>query len=508
MLHTIYKKIRRTAQALGWKKILGGIAVLVLGFWIASALFGSTPTSTGETPTTRTVTIASVRDLSLNITPLSVVGTVTSKSEATVRAESSGQATGVYRELGDSVTAGTVIAELDNAAQRASVLQAQAGVDAALAANNVQESTLKTAEDGAVTALLSAYAAVENNVHGTTDDMFSNPEGARPQLIVQTANTQAKLDAEGLRLSISPIIARQRTQAASISAGVSLNTEIAKTESELRMVRDFYDVLIRALNTGVATEGVGATALATYKSDATTARTAITTALTTLVTARQTLEVAQKNSSDTGSTNATLAQAQAALAAARAQLEKTIIRAPISGTINSLSLKRGDYVQATTPVVTIANNGALEVVAYITENDARELKVGGDVEMNNGTKGTITRIAPALDPLTKKIEVRIGITNGTDTLINGQSVTAYFVRTGISAAQNPIRIVVPISALKIGSENTIVFTVDTNNTLVAHPVTLGTLLGDRAVITSGITFDDIIVVDARGLQNGEVVIPQ
>jgi len=41
--------------------------------------------------------------------------------------------------------------------------------------------------------------------------------------------------------------------------------------------------------------------------------------------------------------------------------------------------------------------------------------------------------------------------------------------------------------------------------LVAHEVTLGALLGERVVIASGLTPDMRIVVDARGLREGEKV---
>ncbi len=135
-----------------------------------------------------------------------------------------------------------------------------------------------------------------------------------------------------------------------------------------------------------------------------------------MIGARQTLQTAQQNAADgstaVSATQAAITQAQGALAAARAALERSIIRAPISGTINSLSLKRGDFIQMTAPVLTVANNHALEVIAYITATDAPRIAVGGKAILEGDISGVITRIAPALDPLTKKIEVRIGLPTG------------------------------------------------------------------------------------------------
>ncbi|MEK9177327.1 MAG: hypothetical protein AAB923_03450, partial [Patescibacteria group bacterium] len=58
--------------------------------------------------------------------------------------------------------------------------------------------------------------------------------------------------------------------------------------------------------------------------------------------------------------SADIAAAEANLAVAQAGLEKTLIRAPISGTINRLDLNVGDYVNATVPIVFISNPGGLE----------------------------------------------------------------------------------------------------------------------------------------------------
>src|SRR5262245_25053630 len=116
------------------------------------------PKATEEaTVSVRNVDVKSVAELASQTAPLAIGGTVSSKSEATVRAESGGRVTAVYRNLGDAVAAGTIVAELDHASQSAALLQAQgaqAAAEAALA--KVQKGTrteqlgnLESALDGA-----------------------------------------------------------------------------------------------------------------------------------------------------------------------------------------------------------------------------------------------------------------------------------------------------------------------------------------------------------------------
>jgi len=89
-------------------------------------------------------------------------------------------------------------------------------------------------------------------------------------------------------------------------------------------------------------------------------------ALSSLSASQQALKTGQ-NALDQGVTGAQpedVAASQAALKQAQVpglcarQSRKSIIRAPISGTINSFSLKVGDYVSPTQEVLTVANNGA------------------------------------------------------------------------------------------------------------------------------------------------------
>jgi RND family efflux transporter MFP subunit len=220
--------------------------------------------------------------------------------------------------------------------------------------------------------------------------------------------------------------------------------------------------------------------------------------------------------SATGGTSNSIAAAQAnvksalgALDAAQANLEKAIVRSPISGTIVSLPVTQGDYVSSFSPVAVISNPGALEVDTYVTSDDAKTLTVGGSAVIDGTTSGTIVFIAPALDPTTGKIEVKIGITGNQNSLTDGSTVTVALTRSTSSVtaagAATTTPITIPIESAKITPEGPVVFTVS-SSTLVANPVVFGAITGDQVVIESGITPETDIVTDARGLSDGETVI--
>jgi RND family efflux transporter MFP subunit len=208
----------------------------------------------------------------------------------------------------------------------------------------------------------------------------------------------------------------------------------------------------------------------------------------------------------TSSTDASVTIALGGLRAAQAALEKTYVRAPISGTIVSLPVHRGDFVSPGTMVAVISNPGALQVESYVTAADAKTLRVGGKATIEGGTPGTIAFIAPALDPTTGKIQVKISPTGSQGALTDGSTVAVMLDRlsTGArAAAKNAISI--PIAAAKITPQGPVVFTV-ASSTLVSHPIAFGAIVGGQVEVTEGLTPDMDIVVDARGLSDGQAVV--
>ena len=213
--------------------------------------------------------------------------------------------------------------------------------------------------------------------------------------------------------------------------------------------------------------------------------------------------------------------------AAQAAYEKTVIRAPIAGTINYLSIHVGDYVSLNQHVATVAHDNALQVVMYLSQDDRNRLTVGDtlniiaeDASGNPTTyQGVVTTIAPALDPTTQEIEVDVAVNQGS-TLVDGQSVqvelptptpssidaTATAASTNSqTVASTTADIEVPITAVKLLPNERDVFTVDSTGHLVAHPVTIGNVIGNDIQILTPLDPTLEIVTDARGLSAGDAV---
>lgn len=504
------------------------VLAVVVGWFLLSS--NRAPTEQQILSSERVVTLATVGELSEQVSPLPLLGTVTSRSEATVRAESSGKLT-VYKNLGDYVSAGSVIAEFENSAERAGLLSAEgsyaaaeAGISSAqtgtsIATINTDSSvlSLESAKTQALNMIQSTYATLDDVVRTKTDSMFSNPQTRDAKFVVFVSDARLLTILEDAHLQIESLLSARAIRNQMLTTNSDLVVELATIELETNQVKSYLDELSSALSLAIPDGVSSRTTIEGYKTVTGIARSTVSGTLSALSGSKSLLNasiagnkvagqsLAQSLEGSSALAAAGVTSAKGALQAAQARLDKTIVRSPIFGTINSLAVSTGDFVSPYSEIAVVSNNGTLEVIAYATEEDSRALQVGSKVVIEGTVTGVITRIAGALDPKTKKIEVRIGITANAGSLINGQTVHVTATRKLSSLTDKHAVIQIPLSALKITPTGSVVFSVSASSTLIAHAIKEGALLGDRITIVDGLTKDMVIVVDARGLKDGGTV---
>jgi Cu(I)/Ag(I) efflux system membrane fusion protein len=118
----------------------------------------------------------------------------------------------------------------------------------------------------------------------------------------------------------------------------------------------------------------------------------------------------------------------------RAPRRSVTIYAPIGGTVTTRSAVQGDYVQTGSPIYTIADLSQVWVVLDAHESDLQWIRYGQEVAIEADAwpgrpiEGTVSFIAPTLDPKTRTVPVRVSVQNTDEALKPGM-----FVRGRLSA---------------------------------------------------------------------------
>lgn len=525
---------RSYVLSLSRKQKYAAVALVVIAvFALFYLLRGDTTTTATVEAKARKVTMARVDDLANQNASLPLVGVVISTSEAEIRAESSGRLTRVYKKLGDRVYAGELIAQFENSAERAAVQQAEGAYDAAKAARDIASinnskadinsgtanTTIEDSKSAALNVINAAYTTMDDVVRSKTDDAFSNPRTAFPTVNIYSSNSQIVTELQNIRPQIEEMLKTREAKNRTISSSSDLVVELAAVQKEVQMVQTYLNDLSTLYASAISSNSVPQSMIEAQKAVVGGARSSIGGSLSGIVAAKSSLANAiaakdvaastpSNNTANTASADASVKSALGSYNAALSRLSKTTIKSPIAGTLNSLTVQTGDYVNQSASVAVVSNNGSLEILAYISEDDARRISVGTSVTVGSDGKGIITRIASGLDPVTKKIEVRIAIQSGGADYINGQSVRLQVSTTPqtkkVSAQKNKT-IQIPLSAIKITPQGSFVFTMGASSTVKAVEVETGAILGEQIEVKTGLTQDMAIAQDARGLKDGMTV---
>lgn len=176
------------------------------------------------------------------------------------------------------------------------------------------------------------------------------------------------------------------------------------------------------------------------------------------------------------------------------ELTKTFIKAPFSGFIGISKVFEGAFVSPGMPLVNLQEQEKLKIEFSISEKYLPFVKKGSTIffttELNKQkTPATIISTEAGIDVQSRNITVQAIAPNADGKLKPGMSARVHFQ----SAAENAKGIQIPTDALIPGGSGYSVFLVK-NNTAAMKPVTISDRNEKEALISSGISAGDTVMV--------------
>jgi RND family efflux transporter MFP subunit len=221
-------------------------------------------------------------------------------------------------------------------------------------------------------------------------------------------------------------------------------------------------------------------------------RTVADQAQTQAETSRQTVNTAR----------ASLAQAKAQLALAEKAVSDVVVSAPFDGYISQRRVSAGEWVQPSTPVVTLLKIDPLRLQLTIPAVQAGEIakgqKVTATVDAYPGRSfdGTITAVNPAITPESRSLLVEARVPNRDATLKPGM-----FAVASIDQGRTARSLLVPRAAVieDVNTNSWRVFVIDKENRARLRVVQLAARQsGDTIKIVSGVAEGERVATSNLG----------
>lgn len=142
---------------------------------------------------------------------------------------------------------------------------------------------------------------------------------------------------------------------------------------------------------------------------------------------------------------ATFDQAEAAFKGQLNQTAYATLESDVDGVVTAINAEAGQVVAAGTPVVSVARQGAKEVVVGAPENQVDKLRSSGDVQVRlwadpkQVIHGTVREVSPIADPVTRTYAIKIAIPDDTPNVKLGMTAYASFTsKTSDDAIKVPL----------------------------------------------------------------------
>jgi membrane fusion protein, multidrug efflux system len=188
---------------------------------------------------------------------------------------------------------------------------------------------------------------------------------------------------------------------------------------------------------------------------------------------------------------------------ARVEYDRGFTRAPISGLVNHLFVKEGEFVDRGKPLAELVNVDQVVVNVNVPELDVRFLKKGQktmvriDALPDYEVIGTIDFVAYKADPATLTFLTKVLIPNPGHNIRPGMIARVAFLRRLI-----PDALSAPLFALIDKGGERLLF-VEEDGVAHARTVSIGVIEGDRVQITAGLELGDrLIVTGQRDVEEG------
>ncbi len=199
-------------------------------------------------------------------------------------------------------------------------------------------------------------------------------------------------------------------------------------------------------------------------------------------------------------------RAQAGRDLANEKLAKTMIFAPMTGSVLAKKVTSGDYIRNGTLLVSIIRTDLLKLSFTVSEKDVGSLRTGQNVTFvvdafpGREFRGQLKTIYPSLEERTRSLQVEAEVSNPDRSLKPG-----FFARVTLytGAAQNTV--VAPVTALLYDNSTTKLFVVE-GDTAKERKVRIGRKYGEFMEISEGLKEKEtVVIVGQNNLMEGVLV---
>jgi multidrug efflux pump subunit AcrA (membrane-fusion protein) len=354
---------------------------------------------------------------------VSVTGKVKPAQTVDLSFEKTGKIIAVYHGVGDHVYAGQplaaisttdILAQLEGA--MATVKAEQAKLDELKKGSRAEDIYVSQVDvDSAISDVINdiknGYVNADDAIRNKVDQFFSNPKSTNPQLNFTMSDSQLEIDIESGRPAMETVLTSWNLSVTTISASVDVIPYSDEAKKNLKLVQSYLDKIALAVNGLSPNSSLTQTVIDGYKTAVASARSNVTTALSSLTSASEylistksklALKLAGSAPEKITAQEAVLEAAKANVANFESQLAKSVVYSPITGVVIKQDAKTGEIASPSVILMSVISDSKYEIEANVPEADIAKISIGDKAEITLDAYGsdivfiaTLSKIDPS-----------------------------------------------------------------------------------------------------------------
>ena len=189
------------------------------------------------------------------------------------------------------------------------------------------------------------------------------------------------------------------------------------------------------------------------------------------------------------------------------QNEMSKIKAPISGTVDNITVKVGENINPGMPAVRVINGNNLKLKANISEAYVNSIKKGNKVvvsfpDQNREVTATVSFVGRNIDLLSRTFMIEVKLPSAADLRPNMTATAKVIFRT------EPSAVVIPVNVIQEINKEKVVYVSETKGKQTVarrKVVTVEGVYGNQAQVKGLNAGDKLITVGYQGLNDGDFV---
>jgi HlyD family secretion protein len=416
------------------KKRLFGLAIIVLLIIVAITVFSFFKNGNYET-------VEATRGDLMKITD--ITGKVVAAEEVDLSFGASGDVIKIYKDIGDKVKAGDLLAQLDSSEVQGEINEAQANLQSAESRLNEiegsdSESEIAFKKDALLKTLNKAYVTSSSIVNSQADVFFENPDARNPNFSIVLGDYFERKAIDEKRYELGNMLEDWKESVETLSIDNISFDDGYTFVSNLNQVEDLLSTIASNSYNIKPTGSVTQSQIDSYIANINSGR---TTVAGLIVDVNTSLDALRDVQAEIPVQNATIANNQATVSRLQSKASEYTLRAPFAGTITENNLEIGQQTSSSDVAFNLISDQPLEIEAFIPEINIIGIDIGDGVIVYFDAFGESKKFEAVVAHIDPKETIKDGLT--TYRILVDLKEENQYLRPGMSSDLEIMKEIIP-----------------------------------------------------------------